>query len=272
MSSNQLVDEAIDPRLMIGGNNPPLGERLAESSAPLLARLEQLVGVASDALIRDDASCAKVVDLLGMCRAHFKTVTTEHQTEALPYKQALDTVDGVYRPIEQRLSAIIGANAREGLRGMITQYEAKRQAEADAEKARLAQEQRQREAEAEEARRRLEEKRTAGNAGVKDELAVLHAEDEAARLGQRAEAIRPVPIRANLGNVGVNRQPVVEIVDLRKLCGWLLKSPIRPSLEEACLQLIRRWVRHNIGVTRIEQHGVDIPGVEVKIERVAAVR
>jgi hypothetical protein len=269
MTGNQLVDEA--PPGM-GHNQPPLSERLPEQTAPLVAKMQELVGVASTSAIIDDASCGKVVDLLGMCRAHRDKITTERDTELHPYRSAIAEIKGAYDPIVRQLEAVIGANAREGLRGMITQYEAKRQAEADAEKARLAQEQRQREAEAEEARRRLEEKRTAGNAGVKDELAVLHAEDEAARLGQRAEAIRPVPIRANLGNVGVNRQPVVEIVDLRRLCGWLLKSPIRPSLEEACLQLIRRWVRHNIGVSQIEARGVDIPGIEVKIERVAAVR
>ena len=269
MTGNQLLDEATPG---MGHNQPPLGERLADQTRPLFERLGELSLAINSAVIIDDASCAKTVDLLGLCRAHLKTVTTEHEAEALPYKQALDTITGVYRPIEQQLAAYIGANAREGLRGMITVYEAKRQAAADAEKARLAEEQRIRDAEAAEARRKLEEKREAGSAGVADELAVLQAEDEAARLGQRAEAIRPVPIRGNLGNVGVTRQPVVAIVDLRKLCGWLLKSPIRASLEEACLQIIRRWVRHNIGVSQIEARGCDIPGIEVKIERVAAVR
>jgi hypothetical protein len=269
MTGNQLLDEATPG---MGHNQPPLRERLAEASAPLAARLKELTDIAASAVIIDDPSCAKVVDLLGLFRAHLKIVEAEHAAESKPYDDAVATIAGVYDPIRRSLAVVIGANAREGLRGMITAYEAKRQAAAEAERRRLAEEQRIRDAEAAAARRKLEEKREAGSAGVADELAVLRAEDEAARLGQRAEAIRPVPIRGNLGNVGVTRQPVVEVTDLRILCGWLLKSPIRPSLEEACLQIIRRYVRHNIGVSQIEARGVDIPGIEVKIERVAAVR
>jgi hypothetical protein len=267
MTGNQLVDEAIPG---MGHNAPPLSERLPEQAAPLVAKMRELVAVASAAVIIDDASAIKVTDLLGLCRAHLRKVETEHEAESKPYDDALATIDAVYDPIRRQLVEVIGKNAREGLRGMLTTYENKRLAEAEAERARLAEEQRRHEAEAEEARRQLEEKRAAGNAGVKDELAVLQAEDEAARLGQRAEAIRPVPIRANLGNVGTTRQIVFEITDLRKVCGWLLKSPIRPSLEEAVKQIIGRWLR-NLGVAQVE-HGVDIPGVEAKIERVAAVR
>jgi hypothetical protein len=255
---------------MIGGNQPPLAERLAEEIVPLTARLRDLSEIAGTAAIRDDASCAKVVDLIGLCRDHLDTVTRRHAEEAAPYKLALEQIDNAYKPIERALTAIIGANAREGLRGAVTVYERKRQEEAEAERLRLQAEQRQREAEAEAARRAMEERKAGGSAGVADELAVLQAEDAAARLGQRAEAVRPAPVRANLGTVGSARQIVCEITDLRKACGWLIKSPMMPTLKEVVQQIMARYLR-NLGVAQVER-GVDIPGVAARIERVAQVR
>jgi hypothetical protein len=266
MTGNQLLDEAPG----IGHNQPPLGERLAEDTAPLAARLKELAQVATTAVIVDDASCAKVVDLLGLCRDHLDAVTRRHAEEAAPYKLALEQIDIAYRPIERSLTAIIGPNAREGLRGAITVWERKRQEAAEAEQQRLRAEQAQREAEAEAARRAVEAKKAGGSASVADELAVLQAEDAAARLGQRAEAVRPAPVRANLGTVGSARQIVCEITDLRRACGWLIKSPMMPTLKEVVQQIMARYLR-NLGVAQVER-GVSIPGVEAKIERVAQVR
>jgi hypothetical protein len=267
MSGNQLLDEATPG---IGHNQPPLAERLEEQTSPLRIRSAELVAVASTAVIIDDTSAAKVTELIGLMRAHIRKIEAEQETESKPYDDALATIDAAYSPLRKGLADVIGKTAREGLRGMITQYEIKRQEEARAERERLAEEQRRRDAEAAEARRQLEEKRTTGTASVGDELAVLQAEDEAARLGQRAEAIRPVPIHTNLGNVSTTRQVVVEVTDLRKALGWLLKSPIRATLEETVKTIMARYVR-GLGVAQVE-HGVDIPGVAAKIERVASVR
>lgn len=268
MSSNQLVDEVANfPR---NHNAPPLSERLAEDVAPLAARLKELADVASTCVINSDEACAKTVDLIGLSRAHLEAVTRRHAEEAAPYKLALEQIDNAYRPIERSLTAIIGTNAREGLRGAVTVWERKRQEAAEAERQRLIAEQRQRDAEAEAARRALEEKKAGGSAGVADELAVLQAEDAAARLGQRAEAVRPAPVRANMGTVGSARQIVCEITDLRKACGWLLKSPMMPTLTEVVQQMMARYLR-NLGVSQVER-GVSIPGVEARIERVAQVR
>jgi hypothetical protein len=266
MSGNQLLDETPG----IGHNQPPLRERLDEDAFPLVTRVEELATVARTAVIIDDASCAKVVDLLGLCRAHLDAVTRQHAEAAAPYKLALEQIDAVYRPIERTMTTIVGPNAREGLRGAVTVWEQKRAAAAEAERQRLLAEQRTREAEAEAGRRTLEDKRAGGSASVADELAVLQAEDAAARLGQRAEAVRPAPVRANLGTVGTQRQIVCEITDLRKACGWLIKSPMMPTLKEVVQQIMARYLR-NLGVAQVER-GVDIPGAAARVERVAAVR
>ena len=270
MTGNQLADGITDPRLMIGGNAPPLTERLAEDVAPLAARLKELSDVAGTVVITSDEACAKTVDVIGLCRAHLDAVSRRHAEEAAPYKLALEQIDAAYRPIERTLTTLIGPSAREGLRGAVTAWERKRQEAAEAERQRLLREQAQRDAEAEAARRAVEEKKAGGSASVADELAVLQAEDAAARLGQRAEAVRPAPVRANLGTVGSTRQIVCEITDLRKACGWLIKSQMKLTLEEVVRQIMARYLR-NLGVAQVEA-GVDIPGVAARIERVAAVR
>jgi hypothetical protein len=265
--SNQLLDEALPGP---GHNLPPLSERLAEDVLPLAQRLQDLAQIADTAAILDEGSCAKVVDLIGLCRAHLDAVQRRHAEEAAPYKEALEQIDNAYRPIERSLTAIIGPSSREGLRGAVTVWERKRQDAAEAERLRLQAEQRQREAEAEAARRALEERRAGGSAGVADELAVLQAEDAAARLGQRAEAIRPAPVRANLGTVGTARQIVFEITDIRKAVAWILRSTLKGQLEEAVKTITGRHLRA-LGVNAVEQ-GVSIPGVDARIERVAQVR
>jgi hypothetical protein len=264
--SNQLLNEIPGP----GHNLPPLRERLAEDVLPLAQRLQDLAQIADTAAIIDEGSCAKVVDLIGLCRAHLDAVQRRHADEAAPYKEALEQIDNAYRPIERSLTAIIGPSSREGLRGAVTVWERKRQDAAEAERLRLQAEQRQREAEAEAARRALEERKAGGSAGVADELAVLQAEDAAQRLGQRAEAVRPAPVRANLGTVGTQRQIVFTVTDLRKAVAWILRSTLKGQLEEAVKGIVGRHLRA-LGVNAVEQ-GVDLPGVEARIERVASVR
>lgn len=266
-ADNQLAQE-MGPG--IGHNQAPLAERLAEETAPFLLRLGELVGVAETAVIVDDESAKKVVDLIGLIRAHINDVDAGYKSALEPYRAAIRQIDDAYKPILTHLQTVLGSDARSGLRGIVTIYDQKRREAAEAERRRLEEEQRHRDAAAAEARRQLEEKRATGAAGVADELAVMQATDQAARLGRQAEAIRPAPIRAQLGNVGQQRQIAFEITDLRKVVGWLLKSSIRPSLEEAVRQIIGRWLR-NLGVAQV-QAGVNIPGVEAKIDTVAAVR
>lgn len=265
--SNQLLDEA---QPGIGHNLPPLSERLAEDTAPLAAKMQELAAVANTAVIIDEPSCAKIVDLIGLCRDHLDAVQRKHAEEAAPYRLALEGIDNAYRPLERSLTAIIGPTTREGLRGTVTVFERKRQEAAEAERLRIQAEQRQREAEAEAARRALDEKKAGGSAGVADELAVLQAEDAVARLGQRAEAIRPAPVRANLGTVGSARQIVWTVTDIRKAVAWIVRSTLKGQLEEAVRTITGRHLRA-LGVNAVEA-GVDIPGVEARIERVAQVR
>lgn len=267
MSQNQLLDETAPG---LGHNRPPLSERLAEEVAPLAGRMQELAAVADTAVIIDEPSCAKTVDLIRLCQAHLDAVKRQHAEDAAPYKEALEQIDNAFRPLERSLTAIIGPTAREGLRGAVTVFERKRAEQAEEEQRRIRAEQRQRDAEAEAARKALEEKKAGGSASVADELAVLQAEDAAARLGQRAEAIRPAPVRANLGTVGSARQIVFTITDIRKAVAWMLRSGMRNQLEEAVRGLIGRQLRA-LGVNTVE-HGVDIPGVEARIERVAQVR
>jgi len=267
MSDNQLARE-LEPG--IGHNQPPLGERLAEEVAPLKARLEELAGVAATAIIIDDESAAKIVDLVGLCRAHRGEVEAQRNAARAPYTETLKTIDQAYKPIADALTEIIGVDARSGLRGTLTLYERKRAAEAQAERDRITAEQNRRQAEAEAARRAAEEKKATGSGSVAEELAAMQAEDAAERLGRQAAGIRPEPVRAALGQVSTQRQIVCEITDLRKACGWLIKSPLVPTLKQVVKEIFTRHLR-NLGVDTVAR-GVDIPGVEAKIENVARVR
>jgi hypothetical protein len=273
MAQEQLaLDATNDPRLQIGANQPPLSERIAEEIAPLLATRDQLLASAESALIIDGESAAKVVDLAKQMSNLEDMADLVREEMIRPHLLAQREINSSFGTVTNQLKlARQGADGRGGLRLMLTQWQRKLEVAAQAERDRLAAAQRLREAEAEAARRAAEEKKAAGSTGVADELTAMQAEEAAQRLARQAEAIRPEPVRSHLGMAGTRREIVFEITDVRKLLGWLLKSPLRVQVEAAVTGLMRPYLRNAIGVDGVEK-GVEIPGLTARIERVAQIR
>ena len=269
---NQLAAELDDPRFGIGGNQPPLSERITLELAPLLDKRAELLAIAETAVIIDEESARKVTDLGKLMRAFELGVDSTRDAMMRPYLEATRQINAAFNPIAGPVAiARQGADGRGGLRGMLTRWLAKREEEAQAERDRLAAEQRTREAEAEAARRTVEEKKQAGGAGIADELAVLQAEEAVTRLGRQAAAIRPEPVRAQLGTVGAKREIAFTITDLRKVLGWTLKSSLKGQIEASVTTIIGRHLR-SLGVASVERSPPNIPGLETRIEKIAQVR
>lgn len=266
---NQLLEESTFPR---DHNQPPLAERIAEAVEPLLEKRAELLALAESSLIVDDVSAAKVLDLIKILAAFEKAVDGKRDEMMRPYLEMVREVNaafnGLATPVTQ---ARLGADGRGGLVLMQKRYDAKREADAQAERDRLAAEQRQREAEAEAARRAAEERKLAGTGSVADELAVMQAQEAADRLARQASAIRPEPIRSHLGSMGRTRKPAFEITDLRKLLGAMLKSDLKGQLEQAVRTIIGARLRQ-LGVDAIARGDVEFAGLSVRVVSEAQVR
>ena len=148
----------------MGDNNPPLADLLAIALTPFSSRAAQLIEIAETAVIVDDPSATKVVDLSALMAALEKELDAERTERKAPFLEACRVVDGAFNPLIERLTtARLGEEINKrrlgGLRGMLTVYQQKREDEA-AEARRIAEEeQRKREADAEVARQKADEAR-----------------------------------------------------------------------------------------------------------------
>lgn len=259
--TNQLLEAAPG----IGHNAPPLSEVIAEDLRPLVARATSLVSTAAAAVIVDDDSARKVIDLDGLIDALMKDLDGKRKAVKEPYLAACREIDGAYNGTIRTLEiARRGEDGRGGLRRMLDEFSRKKQAEA-AEARRIAEEeQRRREAEAEAARAKAQD------GTLTDELAAMRAREEAEAARKRAEAIRPEPVRAQLGSLGTQRSISWDIEDLPALLRWMLKQPMRTVLEAAVRELMGKYLRQ-LGVDAVER-GVSIPGLKAWVERTAAIR
>jgi hypothetical protein len=272
MTHNQLVASEEPGSFPRDHNQPPLEERIEEELALLWPRQAALLERAATAKIASEEDAAKVIDLGQIMRAFEQDTDRQREEMKRPYLQAARLIDAKFGAIIQPVArARAGEDGRSGLRGMLTTYTRRVEAEKQAERDRLQAEQRQREAEAEAARRAAENKRT-GSEGIADELAVLQAEEAAAAAQRKADAIRPdEPIRSNLGAARLHREITFKLVDVRKAAGWIIKQHgLKGQLEQAIRTILGKHLRA-LGVDMVER-GVDIPGVEAGIEKVAGVR
>ncbi len=254
----------------IGHNRPPLSEALGEELAPHRARADQLLAVASQAIIVDEVSAQKTTDLVRQMSEFERDLDELRKRRVAPYVAAQRLINDEFNGVIQRVRlAREGEDRRGGLRRMLTEYAAKREAEAEAARQAALEEQRRREHEAEEARRRAEEAAAHGRNSTAAEIQAAEAQEEAERAARRAAAIRPEPIRANLGVVTRAREIRVNVISLRKALGAILKLP---GGENAALQFamtfLGKYLR-GLGVEMV-QRGVEIAGVEVTVEKGAA--
>lgn len=251
----------------IGHNRPPLAESLDEELAPLRGRQEQLLAVARAAVIVDDDSAKKVIDLVAQLRAFETEIDDARKKRAAPYVSAHRLINDSFGALLNAVAlARQGADGRGGLRATLTAYEDKREAEAEAERRRAREEQRRREEDAAAARRKAEEAAAAGQGSVAAHMEALKAEDEAERAARRAEAIRPEPIRSHLGQASRRREIRFEVEDIRKALGWLLKHEgLVNNLRQAVNTMLGTHLR-SIGIAAVEA-GVSIPGVRAWVDK-----
>lgn len=245
--------------------------------APFAETSAEMLAIAASAVIIDDESAAKVSDLTIIMRTWERDLDARREELKRPYLDACRLIDATFgaamRPVVLARAGENRGRADEvlGLAGMLDAFAAKRRAEEAAERARLAAEQRRLQAEADAARQAAEEKAKAGEAGsVADKLAALKAQESADAATRQAEAIRPTPIRSQLGQLGSRREIAFEITDARKLLGWMLKQPLAGNLTQAVRTIMGAYLR-NLGVAAVDR-GIEIPGLTAKVETSTQVR
>lgn len=255
----------------IGHNRPPLAEALDDQLARFRDQQRQLLDIAATAVIIDETSAEKVTNLAAQMAELEREAEELREKWVRPYLDGQKLINGKFNEVIRPLSlARQGDDRRGGLRGMLTRWDDKKRAEAAAERERMLQQAREREEAAAAARRAAEEKAAAGKGSVADELEALHAQDEAEHLAQRAEAIRPEPTRAHLGQVTRTREIRFEVVAIRQTISWMLKQGgLANQVQQAVTTILGKYLR-GLGVATIEGGKVNIPGVEVRVEHGAA--
>jgi hypothetical protein len=259
--TNALAEPGIeDVRLGIGGNLPPLGEQLAEEIAPLRDRADDLIAVAETAVIIDTESAEKVINLGQLMAALEKELDAAREARGKPFLEAKRAVDGAYNPLIGKMRA-----GRDALRAMLNTFRQKIEAEAEAQRQAALAEQRRREEEAAAAA-----ERAMATANVSAALASLKAQEEAAAAARRVEAIRPEPLRAQLGSLGSQRSIAFDIADTRKLVAWMVKQPMKGNLDQALRTIMGAYLRQ-LGVDAVAR-GIEIPGLSAWVDTNAAIR
>lgn len=253
---------------LIGDLGPRIEEWCAEVLEPHRPRVDELLATIKTAVIVDEASAAKVADLIQMLRATELHLEEERSAMKRPIIDAGRAIDSAFfrlrRPLEL---AREGNDGRGGLRGMLTAYEHRRETEAAAERARQETEARRLQMLAEAARRTAEQDHTL----LSEEAAEL-AQEAAEAAERRAATIRPEPIRSHLGTVGQRREIGFGITDLGKCVRWMSagSNPLRSHLEQAVRTILGKHLR-GLGVAAVEA-GVEIPGISTAVVTQAQVR
>lgn len=279
--TNQLLADDLPPR---GHNNPPsLIDELIVEIAPLAARANDLIEVAATAVIVDDESAGKIINLGQMMASLEKELEEARVARGAPFLEATRAVNAAYNPLIEQLALVragpVGADKkrRGGLRGMLQAFKDKREVEAEAARQIALADQRRREGEAAAARDAAQAAATAQASGkgstgdlLNAQLVVLKAQEEAAAAARRAEAIRPEPVRAQLGSLGSQRSIAFDITDTRKLVAWMVKQPMKGNLEQALRTIMGSYLRQ-LGVDSVAR-GVEIPGLSAWVDTQAAIR
>jgi hypothetical protein len=245
----------------IGHNRPPLSEAIDEELASRRHRAGQLLAAASGSVIVDEVSAAKVVDLTRQLKDLHDEIDKARLARTEPYRDAVKLINNRYDALKLRIIACIG-NGRDGLGGMLTQWDDKQRAAVESERRRLAEEARKREEEAAAAQAALQNKPKGADPAT--ELNALKAADEAERLKRRAEAIRHEPTRAQLGQTTRRRVIRFVVEDFAARLRDIMRSPRRAQVEQLVDKLTEHELR-DLGVAAVES-GVQMVGVRAWIE------
>lgn len=180
----------INPRAVIGGNQPPLAESLIDATAHLKKRADDLVASAGRAAVTDDDTAGKATLLAKMLKEHAAFIETAREERKKPFLEAGRTVDlhfaGLRSPLVGTDPKKIGGAAGDVV-AMIDAYRRKKEAEAAEERRRLEEEARveREKAEAALAAQRAAEERER-QAALEAERRVREAEAKAAESKNKA--------------------------------------------------------------------------------------
>lgn len=205
-----------DPRLGIGGNNPPtFKETMAEKYGSVFAALEPLADMADEApeKIAGPDELSRVSDIVRAARKLFNEVEEIRTKEKQPFLDGAREVDGFFSTKKDAIKRVVDAMQK---RADAYQAEVDRLARAEAaRRAREAQEEADRQralAAAEAARNRP---LAAHGHTAKAEIAEARAEDAAAAL--QASAADVTRIRSEGGTTSVTTEWLFEIEDYSKV-------------------------------------------------------
>lgn len=239
----------IDPRLTIGGNNPPpLREILAERFARTSMEIDQLAKRADGApkKVVDDEQFGAVGDIAKDARTLSKSIEEKRKVEKEPFLQGGRDVDAFFGTLTDRVKRIadtLQARADEYARAKAAEERRKREEEA---RRLAAEEQRQREI----AEREAERNRPTASAKHEDRANYAQERAAAAAAGAEARAAELTRTRSAAGTVASARTSWdFEITDI----GKVPLDTLRPFIKrEHIEQAIRSFVRINKDAVPLE--------------------
>ena len=228
--------QAENPRAVIGGNNPPLGEVLADRYAPVLAEISLLADQANalPAKVDSDTAQANVGKVVIAARNLRDKLETNRRQEKEPFLTSGRIVDGYFGEHTERLE-----NMMARLQARADAYAERKAAEAAA----LLAEQRRAQEELAAQQERLAAKareRGRPNDAAKREDAAEAARDEADRLAEQHETAKPADlVRSRVGGVTASAKGkwsgVVEdweTLDLNQLRPWIPREVIQKAIDQ----------------------------------------
>lgn len=252
----------------MGHNKPPLEELIPEEfraellreRSDFLTRYEHAIGAAERAEAVDDETLGRCGDLVKLYRACDSHITATHKAVKQPYLDGGRLVDAEKNALTERLAA-----AKQRVESIGNTFVAKREAAAQAERARIAAEERaaaERAAAAERERIRAEQEaadavRNAAsederNAAIDRAAEAAREADEAMRDASLAPAAlaRSEPVRSDAGaTVSGKQEWNCAVEDFTKAHRAVRDDPkVREAIESAVKRLVRAGKREIPGV------------------------
>lgn len=181
MSALAIAKDDLD-RHGVGGNNPPLSEVLADETAELKKRADDLAAGVGRAEVNDEDTAGKATLLGGLIKKHLTIVETEREERKRPFLENGRVVDAHYGNIALVLAEFDSKKKLIGgplavLMGKIDAYRKEQDRKAEAERLRLQ----------EEANKQRALAVAAENARLAAEAAAKRAQDEADKKVRDAE-------------------------------------------------------------------------------------
>jgi hypothetical protein len=255
-----------NPRAVLGGNRPPpeeavpleFREELLREHPDFLTTLEGLVDASGRAVATNDQELGRCGDLVKRYRSVLAHIASAHKTVKEPYLLAGRLVDAEKNTLTEKVEA-----AKRKVEAIGNTYVAKREAEARAERERVAAEQRaaaERAAAAERDRAEQEAARAAAEATSKEERdAAIDRAADAAREAEEAMAAaalapaapgRSEPVRSDEGaTVSGKQEWACEVEDFAKAFRAVKSDPkVREAIDAAVKRLVKAGQREIAGV------------------------